>query len=218
MSKAIAIKAEKRENSGTRSAKKLRRGGMMPGIVYGHRKESISVAVPASEFIGLFRHGAHLLDLQMQDSSETVIIKEVQYNYLGTDPIHVDFTRVDLTERVPVKVSLNLRGTPIGVEEGGVLQQNEAELEIECLVTDIPEELKAKINDLKIGDNLKASDIELPEGAKLISDPDMVIASISIVAEEEEPAEAEEMGEAGAGEPEVITKGKAEDEESEKSD
>src|SRR5215510_3399158 len=84
-------------------------------------------------------HGAHLFDLTLDGKSQKVLIKEVQYDHLGLELIHVDFARVSLDEKVEVTVPLELKGTPKGEEEGAVLQQLVVELEIECLVTDIPE-------------------------------------------------------------------------------
>jgi len=206
MSKANPVKARIRTKSGTKLAKKERKEGYIPAVVYGHNQENLMVSVPSSEFESLLKHGVHLLELQMDGKSETVLIKEVQYDHLGTNLIHIDFSRVNLNERVPVNVPIVLRGTPAGVQAGGMLQQLQMELEIECLVTDIPEQLKVNVNSLEIGQSLHAKDIELPEGATLITEPDVVIAQVSELAEEEQEQPEEELPE--SAEPEVIGKGK----------
>ncbi len=206
MSKASPIKARIREKSGTKSAKRERKDGYIPAVVYGHNQENLMVSVPASEFESLLKHGVHLLELQMNGKSETVLIKDVQYDHLGTNLIHIDFSRVNLNERVPINVPVVLRGTPAGVQAGGMLQQLQMELEVECLVTDIPEQLKVNVNSLEIGQSIHAKDVELPEGAVLITDPDVVIAQVTELTEEAEEQAEEELPE--SAEPEVIGKGK----------
>ncbi len=212
MSKASPIKARIRAKAGTREAKKARKEGYIPAVVYGHKKENLMVSVPKKEFFSLLTHGVHLLELQMDEGkSETVLIKDVQYDYLGTNLVHIDFSRVNLDERVPVNVPVVLRGTPAGVQAGGVLQQLQMDVELECLVTDIPEQLKASVIHLEIGQALHAGDLELPPGAKLLTDPDVVIAQVTEPVEEAE--EQAEEGLAEAAEPEVIGKGKEASEE-----
>jgi len=208
MAKAVGIKAEIRTTVGTQQARKCRRQGFLPGIVYGHQEESLSVAVPTHDFEQILAHGVHLLELTLPGKKETVLIKGVQYDYLGTNPLHVDFTRVDLTERVPVTVHISVRGTPVGIKEGGSLQQVLTDIEIECVVTDIPETLRVNVAQMKIGDALHARDIELPPDVKLLTDADAVICTVSAVVEEA-AAEAPVEGEAAVtAEPEVIGKGK----------
>jgi len=209
MSKASTIKAQLRTELGTQSTRKIRKQGLLPGIVYGHKQDTVAVAVPSVDFLQMVKHGAHLFELQMADHSETVLVKDVQYDYLGTNPIHVDFARVDLNERVSVMVPLVLRGTPAGASAGGVLQQIAMDLEIECLVTDIPEQVRANVAKLELNQSLHAGDVQLPEGAKLITSADKVVAVVSLIAEEETAAA---PAAEGAAEPEVITKGKAEEE------
>jgi len=210
MSKASTIPAQSRNGTGTLSAKKSRREGLLPCIVYGHQKDNVSAAIPRTQFVHQIKHGVHLFELQMPDHTETVLVKEIQYNHLGSDPIHVDFTRVDLNERVPVSVPLVLRGTAAGVTAGGVLQQILMELEIECLVTDIPEQIRTNVAKLELNQSLKAGEIALPEGAKLLTDVEAVVAVVSEI-KEEEVAPAVAVVE-GAAEPEVITKGKEKEE------
>jgi large subunit ribosomal protein L25 len=212
MAKAVPIKADIRNKTGTQDSRRCRREGLLPAVVYGHQKETVSVAVPTAEFVHHLHHGVHLLELQMPaDAKETVLIKTVQYDYLDTTPVHVDLTRVDLSERVRVTVPVVLRGTPAGATEGGTLQQVLAALEIECLVTDIPDNLRARVNELKIGDSLKAKDIPLPEGATLVTDPDVMVANVTLITEEE-VAPATVAAEGETAEPEVIGKGKEKEE------
>jgi large subunit ribosomal protein L25 len=147
----------------------------------------------------------------MGSEKENVLIKAVQYDYLSTTPVHVDLARVDLNEVVTVTVPVNLRGTPAGVKEGGSLSQPVTDIEISCVVVSIPDEIKVRIDEMKIGDTLHASDLALPEGAKLITPAETVIASVSVISDE--PVAAEGEGAEAGAEPEVISKGKEETEE-----
>ena len=118
--------------------------------------------------------------------------------------LHVDFTRVDLNERVEVTVPLILKGEPKGEAEGGVLTQVISDIQIECLVTQIPEDIKHNVSEMGLNDVVHISDLKLPDGVRAIQDPDQIVATVKEVVEEA-PAEVAE----GAAEPEVI--GKAEE-------
>jgi len=211
MTELISIKAEMRDRAGSRASKQCRRKGLVPAVVYGHGKANALVAISLNEFTQHLHHGAHLLELQMGSEKENVLIKAVQYDYLSTTPVHVDLARVDLNEVVTVTVPVNLRGTPAGVKEGGSLSQPVTDIEISCVVVSIPDEIKVRIDEMKIGDTLHASDLALPEGAKLITPAETVIASVSVISDE--PVAAEGEGAEAGAEPEVISKGKEETEE-----
>ncbi len=212
MVETIVLKAEKREQSGTRCSRKLRKQGLVPAIIYGHKTEPVSVQLNYHDLTMELQHHHRLLEVELDGSQEKLLVKDVQYDHLGDTVIHIDLTRVDLDERVQVTVEIELRGTAVGVSEGGVLDQVNNNIELECLVTDIPESIRVKIGELKIGETLTAADLELPAGAKLISDPTTAIATISVMAEEPEEAEGEAGAAEGEVEPEVIAK-KAEESE-----
>jgi len=203
------IKLTKREKLGTRASRRLREKNLIPGIIYGHGQENIPVSMPAHDIALAIQHGEHLIEAELDGKRENFLIKDVQYDYLGHEIIHVDLTRVSLHERVQVTVPIVLRGTPVGVEsEGGVLSQHLTELEIQCLVTNIPDELRVSVADMHVNDVLRVADLKLPEGVTTTEDPETVIASISVVEEEvEAPAEAE------AAEPEVISEKPREEQE-----
>ena len=140
-----------------------------------------------------------------------MLIKEVQYDHLGQHAIHADLTRVSMDERVEVTVPIHVRGTAKGVEDGGVLSQMLTELEIECLVTAIPEEIRVSVTNMELDDTLHVEDLEVPEGVKVITEPDTLVVAVKSVEEEVEEEEAVE--EEGAEEPEVIGRAKKEEEE-----
>ncbi len=206
------LKADKRLEAGTRKARKLRKEGLLPGIVYGHKKEPLSITINEHDVEMAIKHGERLLELQIGSKKENVIFKEVQYDTFGQHILHVDLARVDLHERVEVTVPVILRGSLASDE--GVVNQSLSALSISCLVTAIPEDLRASIKDLNIGDSIRAGQIELPDGAELIGDPEALICTIIMVAEEEvEPVEAEEA----PAEPEVIGEKKEEEGQAEES-
>ncbi len=207
-----SLKGESRTVAGSRAAARLRKSGKVPGIVYGHGETPLPVMVSLHDLEQLLHHGAHLLELDLSGNKHRVLIKEVQYDHLGMTPVHVDLARVSLEDRVKVTVSLEFRGTPKGVKEGGILDQTVSDLEIECLVTEIPERIRIDVSEMAIGDSLHISDVVLPAGVRALGSPEVVVCTVRAPVTEEAAAAAPE-GE-GPAEPELIgRKEKAEEEE-----
>lgn len=206
MAQTAQISAKPRSELGSRANKRLRDSGMLPGVIYGHKEAVVPVTLPKKEVVNHLNHGAHLFELGLEGKNETVLVKEVQYDHLGIEVIHVDFARVSLNEKVEVTVPLELKGDPKGEADGGVLQQIVSELEIECLVTDIPDVIRHNVSEMALNDILHIKDLKLPSGVKCLQDEDLVVASVKEVAEEVAAEVAE-----GAAEPEIIGK-KPEDE------
>ena len=200
------VSARPRSELGSRANKRLRDSGFIPGVIYGHKEAVIPVTLPKKELVGHLGHGAHLFDLALDGKSEKVLVKEVQYDHLGIQMLHIDFARVNLDEKVEVTVPLELKGTPKGEEEGGVLQQIISELEVECLVTDIPEIIRHNVSNMEKDSVLHIKDLKLPQGVRCLQDEDLIVATVKEITEEE-PTEAVE---AASNEPEVIGR-KAED-------
>src|SRR5712691_4364478 len=146
------IEAKVRGELGSRANKRLRDSGFVPGVIYGHKEAVIPVTLPKKEVVTHLSHGAHLFDLALDGKSEKCLVKEVQYDHLGLEVLHVDFARVSLDEKVEVTVPLELKGEPKGEKDGGVLQQVIAELEIECLVTDIPDKITFNVSEMALND------------------------------------------------------------------
>src|SRR5690349_18606116 len=154
MAQTAQITARPRAELGSRANKRLRDSGLLPGVIYGHKEAVVPVTLPRKEVVTHLQHGAHLFDLALDGKSEKVLVKEVQYDHLGAEVIHVDFARVSLDEKVEVTVPLELKGEPKGAEEGGVLQQIIAELEVECLVTEIPDRILHNVAEMALNDVL----------------------------------------------------------------
>jgi len=207
---AKTIKAEPRTATGTKAAQRIRQTGRLPGIIYGHGIEPTPISLPAHEVEVELQHGGHLLRLELNGQTEQYLIKEVQYDHLGIKPIHIDLARVSLDERVTVEVPVELKGTPKGVQEGGVLDQVLMDLEVECVVTQIPEAIRVNVAHLGVGDVLHVRDITLPEGVSAAAEPDEVVCTVKLLAEEaaeeaeeaEAPAEPERIGRAAQEQPE----------------
>ena len=198
-SQSATVTAQPRSELGSRENKRLRDKGFIPGVIYGHKEAVVPVTLPKKEVVGYLDKGAHVFDIAMGGKSEKVLVKEVQYDHLGMEVLHVDFARVSLDERVEVTVPLELKGEPKGEAEGGVLQQIVAELEIECLVTEIPDAIRHNVSEMALGDVVHIKDLKLPPGVKALQDEDLIVATVKEIAEEA-PAEAPE----GSAEPEVI--------------
>src|SRR3954467_15325371 len=151
-SQTAQLNVKVRGELGSRKNKRLRDAGFVPGVIYGHKEEVVPVTLPKRELVGYLDHGAHLFSLTMDGKNENVLVKDVQYDHLGIEVLHVDFARVDLNERVEVTVPLELKGTPKGEAEGGVLQQIVSDLEVECVVTDIPGVIRHNVSEMAVDD------------------------------------------------------------------
>ena len=209
MAETAQLSAKPRSELGSRANKRLRDAGFVPGVIYGHKEAVVPVTLPKKEVVTYLDRGTFLFDLAVDGKSEKVLVKEVQYDHLGQEVMHVDFARVSLDEKVEITVPLELKGTPKGEAEGAVLQQIVAELEIECRVTDIPKEIVHNVADMEKDSELRVKDLKLPPGVRALQDEDLILA---MVKEIEEAAPAEAAVEEGAAEPEVIGR-KPEDEE-----
>jgi large subunit ribosomal protein L25 len=205
MAQTIEVTATARKELGSRANQRLRNSGLLPGVIYGHKQAVVPVTLPRKEVANHIHHGAHLFSLAVGGLKETVLIKEVQYDHLGIEVLHVDFARVDLNEKVKITVPLELKGTPKGEADGGVLQQVLAELEIECLVTDIPDIIRHNVSELALNSVLHVKELTLPPNVKVLQDGEQIVATVREIVEQiATPAEGE------TAEPEVIGR-KAED-------
>ena len=215
MSDTVVLKASVREQLGTRNSVALRQQGKLPAVIYGHKKEPVSIVLESREFLDSLHHGNRIFEVDLAGAKDTLLVKDLQYDYLGDTVIHADLMRVNLSERVKVEVMIKLTGTAAGTHMGGIVEEIMNSIEVECAVRDIPEFLPVDIKGLELEKTLRASEIELPAGCTLITDPNAGVVgcheSKAAVAEEEEEVEGEEAVE-GATEPEVITEKKDEEE------
>ena len=213
MAQRAVIKAEIRTTLGTKDASRLRRKGKLPAIVYGHKKEPVAISFDVHSFIEDLHHGHRLFDADMGGKTETLLVKDIQYDYLGKNVIHADLVRVNLEEMVTVSVSIEIRGISKGSHEGGIIDEHLDHLEIECKVVDIPDSLPVVVKELGVGDSVHAGDVELPADVKLVTDPKALVLTCHLVAAAKTTEEVEEEIPAG---PEVITEKAPEEEGGEK--
>lgn len=199
MAENVTLDAKRRGTVGTRAARKLRQDGQLPAVIYGHGEAVESIALKQHDVEVALKHGARTAELRIGRKSQQCLIKVVQYDHLGITPIHLDFTRVDVHERVRVTVGIELRGTPKGLAHGGVLDLQLAEIEIECLASEIPETLRPIVTDLDVGESLRVKDLNLPKGVVAMADGDERIATVHAKAKSEE--DDEETSEEESGEP-----------------
>ncbi|MBN2137236.1 MAG: 50S ribosomal protein L25 [Sedimentisphaerales bacterium] len=203
MDKTFVLKAEVRDNTGSKHTAKVRAAGRIPAIIYGHKQAPSAVSLDAHNFNVGLHHGHRLIDVQLGRKKETTLVKALQYDHLGRDIIHVDLMRVDASETVKIAVPIELKGTAQGTHEGGIIEEHVDSLEVECLVSDIPETIVVSMKDVAVGDAVHAGDVELPEGVKLASAPDLLLVTCHLVAaaktteelEEEMPSAPEVIGE-----------------------
>lgn len=200
------LTVEKRNETGSARMRRLRNNGKVPAVLYGHGQENVNLTLDARELFAVLRHSGHIVNLQGA-VEESALIKDVLWDSVLQQVLHVDLSRVDASEAVDVELTVELKGTARGTSNGGVLNHVLHEITIRCPAERIPEKLEVKIFDLDVGQSLRARDILLPEGASLVTAPEAVIVLCSV------PAQSDEVA-AGAAEPEVI--GKKKDEESAK--
>ena len=208
----ITLKAEPRRSVGTLVSRKMRAKGLLPAVIYGHGEPPEPVSLANHEVEVALEHGARTLNVELNGTAKQYLIKEVQYDHLNQTPIHLDLARVDLDERVRVKVGIELRGAPKGLTEGGLLDQNMADIEVECLVAQIPETLHPVVTHLGLNETLLVKDLELPQGVVAMADGEELVASVRPVAAAPEPEETVE-GEQETAEPERIGRARKDEEE-----
>ena len=220
----IVIDATPREERGKNAARRIRRSGQIPAVLYGGTGDPLAVAVNAKQVAGiLWSESGHntIFTVKLPGGEHKAMLKDWQVDPVKGALLHVDMLRVALDVRMHVKVPVHTFGEPQGVKlQGGIFEMVTREVEIECLPTEIPDEFKVDVTELMIGKQLRAADLPLdPQKMKLVSDPQRVIAHVvALRAEEEKPAEAEVVAEAAPAEPEVIKKGKKEVEEGEEAE
>lgn len=216
MARTATISAQTRDEIGKGAARTARRGGRVPGVLYGHGEESVALSVDAGELQRLVHTISvdnTIVDLDVGGAPYKVLIRELQKHPFREEFLHIDFFHVAMDEKIHVEIPIVLSGTPTGVKnKGGVLDHQLREIEVFCLPGNIPEKVELDVSELDIGDSIHVRDVDLPD-VEILTDLDRsvvaVLAPTVIEVDEEEPVEDELL------EPEVIGRGKEEDEEEE---
>lgn len=207
MAEAITMKAGRRDKVGSQHARQLRKKGLVPAILYGHKQENVPLSVSAEDFQKALRRGARILDLEAGGAPEKVLIREVQWDHLGIEILHVDLERVSAEERIAIEIPVEPKGIAPGTSGGGVLEQVIHSLRVECPALAVPDALRVNIGSLQLGQSILVKDLVLPEGVKALVNADEVVFHVVSADRGVEP-EAAGLPAAESAEPELIKKPK----------
>src|SRR5262245_54044550 len=207
MAEALRIRVAPRDpaknkGTGTRVSRRLRQEGRIPAVIYGHKQAVVPITLSHDDVWSMIKRASRLAELDLGDKTETVLIRDVQWDNLGKEILHLDFARVDVTELIETEVNVELRGTAPGVAEGGVLEHLVHSLRVKCPAGAIPDSIKVDISHVKVDEGVYVRDLSLPEGLTVDSDPDTLIVHVVVRGVQAEPT-AEPAAEAVA-QPEVI--------------
>jgi large subunit ribosomal protein L25 len=215
----VSIVVHKRDVTGTRAAKRLRKSGLIPGVIYGHGKDAVLIAVEPHALREALHTSAGMhavLDVTFegQKRGHKAIVKELVLDRVKSNVIHVDLQEIRLDETIETTVSVHFEGEAKGVKAGGMLDESTREVTVKGVVTAIPEHLVLDISELDMNETLKVADLVVPEGIEVLDDPEEVLCSVlpPRKVEVEEGVEGEEAVEtAAAAEPEIVGKAKEEE-------
>ena len=212
----VTLEVTRREITGKEIAKKLRRDGKVPAVVYGGHRDPVAITVDrkaVSELIQKSEHGIRsvfLLKMAGSDQQRHAMIKNLTINPISRKMEHIDFVRVVMDEMVKVTVPVHIVGTAIGVKEGGLLDFQVRDLHVECLPNAIPDSIDVDVTSLAHHDYVRIKDLKLPEGVKVLDDPERVVVGVTHAKADAVVDTA--AAEAAVAEPEVIKKGKTDEE------
>ncbi|WP_422927339.1 50S ribosomal protein L25 [Singulisphaera sp. PoT] len=200
----IAVAArdpQKNKGTGSRVSRRLRAKGQIPAVIYGHKQPVVTISVPRDTVWDMIKKSTHLAELSFEGgTSETVIVRDIQWDHLGKEIIHLDFARVSAEESVETEVRLDIRGTAPGVSEGGILEQPVHAISVTCRANAIPDSIRIDVSNLHLNQSIHVKELVLPEGVKANADADLVLVHV-VTPGAEAPAAGE--GET-ATQPEVI--------------
>jgi large subunit ribosomal protein L25 len=207
MAEAVKIRAElrdaaKNKGTGTRVSRRIRKQGRIPAIVYGHKQAPQPISIDRGSIWQMLKASTHLAELQWDGGGEIVLVKDIQWDHLGKEILHVDFARVSADESVDAVVRLDIRGEAPGVAEGGVLEHLVHSIHVLCPARAIPDSIKVDVGDLHLNKAIHLRELALPEGVKAKGDPEQLIVHVTSKVTRAEPVEGAE-GATGV-QPEVI--------------
>jgi len=195
------LSATLRKAEGKGPARALRRGGMIPAVMYGH-SEPTSIAVDAHEFTTKFHAVSEstIIKLQLDEHSHDVLIRDFQEDCVSGRIMHIDFYEIERGKVLRTNVGMQLSGTPVGVREGGLLESFVHDVEVECLPKDLPEHIVIDITGLELAHSIHIRDVTPPEGVRILNSPDQVVCTVAHKRVEEKVAATEEEALAEAAE------------------
>jgi large subunit ribosomal protein L25 len=216
MAQQAKLTVQTRTQVGRNAIKKVRKEGLIPGVIYGVGQEPINLEVNGRQLSTVLAHASSeniLLELEIVDGdnkrNSLAMIQEVQHHPIKRQILHVDFHAVSATEKITAEVPIETIGEPVGVKtNGGLLEHNLRDLEVECLPADLPERIEVDVTNLDVNQSIHVKDLKLPPGVEAVTDADLTVVAVSAARVDEEPTEALVATPAA---PEVITAKKPEE-------
>lgn len=214
MAEAVAIDvqardAQKNKGTGSRVSRRLRASGRIPAILYGHKEAPVPISLSRDDVWMMIKKAHHLAELRLSGQTQMALVREIQWDHLGKEIIHLDFFRVSAGEKVTTTVPIELHGTAPGIAEGGLVEQPRHEISVTAAATKIPDAIRIEMGDLHLNQSVHIRDLKLPEGVSTDDDPDLVlvhilskaaVAAAAAPTPEEEEAEPSEVEQTEAGE------------------
>ena len=185
MAEALKIRVETRDpaknkGTGTRVVRRLRRQGRIPAVIYGHKQAVVPITLSHDDVWQMIKAASHLAELDLGGKTETVLIRDVQWDHLGKEILHLDFARVSAEEVIETDVNLELRGQAAGIAEGGILEQLVHSLRIKCPAGAIPDSIKVDVSHLEVDEGIHVRDLSLPPGVTVDAEPDLLIVHVVV--------------------------------------
>ncbi len=197
MADVVKIKVQlrdpaKNKGTGTKFSRKLRKQGFIPAIIYGHKQTNTPISLTRDSVWEMIKKKTHLAELEMDGgANETVLVRDIQWDHLGKEIIHLDFARVSAGESIETEVPIELRGVAPGVAEGGILEQLLHEVLVICRADAIPNNIKVDISGLSIGKAIHVKELTLPEGVTAKLEGDQLVVHVTSKSAEAAPVEGE---------------------------
>ncbi|MEO6487511.1 MAG: 50S ribosomal protein L25 [Thermoanaerobaculia bacterium] len=214
----VTLEVSRREKSGKEISKKIRAAGRVPAVVYGAHRDPVAIDVERKAVVELIQKSEHgvrsifLLKMAGTDQQRHAMIKDIQIDPISRKMTHIDFVRIVMDEVVRVSVPIHPSGTAIGVKEGGLLDWQVRELHVECLPNAIPDTIEVDVSNLNHHQYIRISELKIPDGVKVLDDPERVVVGVTYAKVEAVP-EVEAAAVDAVVEPEVIKKGKTDEDE-----
>jgi len=185
----VVFSARDRANKGSAEARKLRRAGRIPAVLYGRKGSSVSLDLDSRDFMNGIKgiSESTIVKVDINGKVHEAFVKATQRNITDGAILHVDFYEIEANALLRAKVSLHIQGNPIGVREGGILETPLHDIDVECLPKDLPERIVVDVASLKANQAIHVRDLSLGDGVKLISNPDQVVALVKFAKAEAAP-------------------------------
>jgi large subunit ribosomal protein L25 len=181
----------KNKGTGSRVARRLRAAGRIPAVIYGHKQAVIPISLGRHDVWRMIKTPGHLADLEVGSSTETVLIRDVQWDHLGKEILHVDFSRVSAEEIIETEVTVELRGQAAGIANGGILEHLVHSLSINCRAGAIPDSIKIDVSNVQIDEGIYVRDLTLPPDVTVNAEPDVLLVHVVVRGTQEEAVAAE---------------------------